>query len=289
MITKRTFFIILVFILIGGFVWADFPALRTGADIDYAPFSYWKNNGPAGFDIQFFSLLADRMGLETAYKLDTWHEILSGAQRGELDIILGAVYSQEREEYLTFTAPYNSMQLALVVPEKSTLKYAEDLRNKEMAVLKNDAVPRIFLDSSNIPVSAVSYPTLTEALRQLNSGRHDFAIIPEPYIDRIKNRKEFSGLRVANDNLSTLTYRIGVTEKSSHLLPEINTHIREMLESSEYKELRERWLFGGEKTGTEGRNLFSRPVLLLSIFGVLLFAGFFLFHIALRKDQTMSI
>jgi len=270
-------------------LWADYPALQTGADIDYAPFSYREENGPEGFDIQFFSLLAERMGLETAYNLDTWHEILSGAQRGELDIILGAVYSQEREEYLTFTAPYNSMQLALVVPEKSTLQYPEDLRNKEMAALRNDAVPKIFLDSSNIPVSAVSYPTLTEALRQLSSGRHDFAIIPEPYIDRLKNRREFDNLRVANDNLSTLTYRIGVTEENRHLLPEINANIRKMLETSEYEELRERWLFGGEETAAAGRNAVSRPALLISIFGSLLIAGFFLFHIALRKDQPTSI
>ena len=289
MTTKNKIVFILLFIFISGYAAADLPVMQTGADIDYAPFSFYQNNVPAGFDIQFFYLLAERMDRKPVYFLNKWHKILDRARSGELDVILGAVYSQEREEYLHFSVPYNTIKLALVVPKESNLQYPEDLWNKEMAVLENDVVPWIFLERNSIPVSAASYPTMSEALRHLKSGAHDFAIIPEPYIDRYKNRREFRGLRIANDNLSTLTYRIGLTEDNKELLHEMNMHIRSLINSKKYEILRERWLFSGEGTGTADRNLHKWPVLLLSIISGLLLIGFFLFHFAVRKNYTTSL
>ena len=277
---KKTILVILIL--------SPFPAagelqvLTAGADIDYAPFSYSRENGPEGFDIHFFRLLADRLEREPVVKLDTWHKVLENAAKGGYDAVLGAVYKQERDEYLAFSVPYNSIRLTLVVHKESELSGTEDLWNREMAGLREDAVSALYLARNNIPVRTVEYDTLNEALRHLNNGKHDFCIIPEPYIEEYLNSSNFDNIRVANDNLATLTYRIGLSGESEHLLPEIDRHIKNILESEEYSRLRKTWLFS-EEDGETGLNKKSSRVWIFAVFGSFLLGGLLLFHLLMKK------
>lgn len=278
------------FLLLASPAWAEIPQLYAGADIDYAPFSFaGKDNEQQGFDIQFFSLLARKLGYEPEIVLDNWNEILNDARSGNVDCVLSTVYSQEREEYLTFSVPYNSIQLALVVPKNSDLVNMADLAGKEMAGLKNDAVPRIYLQRNNIPVTVISYETLSEALKQLNNGNHDFAIIPVPFLQSFSGKRAFDNLRIANPYLSTLTYRIGLTKGNEYLLNEINGQIKSLLQSAEYARLQEKWLFNEKDFDNTAETTLSRPYLLIIILGILLLLGFFLFHFIIKKHYASSL
>lgn len=282
-LTKYLIITILFFFSLGS-VFGEASQLSVGADIDYAPFSYYHEGKAKGFDVSFFNLLSERIGTRTTFVLDKWHEVLEAAEQGKFDIVLGAIYSQNREEYLNFSVPYNTMQLTLVVHEAADHMRSGDLRSKEMAALRNDAVSRIYLESNDISVVPVYYDTLTEALEHLNDGEHDFAIIPEPYIDRYIDQRQFKNLRVVNDNLSTLTYRIGVTDKNVHLLPQIDTHIKLLLKSEQYERLRETYLFTENSRKKDPNSLLK-----YAIIGFILVSGVFIVHILLRKNYTTNL
>jgi ABC-type amino acid transport substrate-binding protein len=244
---------------------AEPSPVQVGADIDYAPFSFLKNGSPAGFDIEFFEMLAGRLSVSARYGLLPWHEVHKQAKQGDFDIVLGLLYSPEREMYMDFTVPYNTIQMSLVVPKESSIRAPSEIAGKTMAYLKNDVLPELLLENLHISVQKNRYDTLTEALHSVSTGESDFCITPSEFIRVSMQKNEYKNLRVINSDRFTAAYQIGVTESGKKLLKPLNTAIKQLLKSNRYQRLKQKWSFSKASRESGGNGTDSIPAVLFGI------------------------
>ncbi len=260
--------LLFLFLLLSSFqspLSAEPSPVLVGADIDYAPFSFLKNGSPAGFDIEFFEMLAGHLSVSARYGLLPWHEVHKQAKQGDFDIVLGLLYSPEREMYMDFTVPYNTIQMSLVVPKESSIKAPEEIAGKTMAYLKNDVLPELLLENLHISVQKNRYDTLTEALHSVFTGESDFCITPSEFIRVSMQKNEYKNLRVINSDRFTAAYQIGVTESGKKLLKPLNTAIKQLLKSNRYQRLKQKWSFSKASRESGGNGTDSIPAVLFGI------------------------
>lgn len=90
-------------------------ALTLGFD-NWEPYQYADVGGRiAGLDIELVSAVTDKMNCVITYRQDTWVTLLNDLQAGEVDILLGASKTEERERFALFSEPYRMEEFSLYI------------------------------------------------------------------------------------------------------------------------------------------------------------------------------
>ncbi|HKK61316.1 MAG TPA: transporter substrate-binding domain-containing protein, partial [Bacteroidales bacterium] len=80
-----------------------------GGDYDYAPITFLDDDGNArGLDVDILNTIERRRDVNFDYKLSEWDSALNFIQSGEIDILTGIIFSEEREELVDFTIPIHT-------------------------------------------------------------------------------------------------------------------------------------------------------------------------------------
>lgn len=69
------------------------------------PWRQLVDTRPAGADVDILAALADELGFDLEYKVDTLTRCLRMMRRGEADIITGLTVTPKREKYMDFVTP----------------------------------------------------------------------------------------------------------------------------------------------------------------------------------------
>ncbi|MCP4357227.1 MAG: transporter substrate-binding domain-containing protein [Chloroflexi bacterium] len=154
---------------------AEHPTIRIGVDPEYAPYSFVDDNGQyVGVAMDFVDLISEQLGvsLEVVPGL-TWPEIVEGARNREVDIIITAVQTDERDQFLDFTEIYIPTPLVIMIRvDDSTLKAPEDLAGKTVALVDGySSSERVLREHPTIEPLLVENPL--EGLVAVSSGAAD--------------------------------------------------------------------------------------------------------------------
>lgn len=71
-----------------------------------------------GLDIEIAQTVANHMNCELNFVQATWVELLQDLQRGDVDMLMGASYTEERAEFAHFSAPYRDEQFVVFVRDE---------------------------------------------------------------------------------------------------------------------------------------------------------------------------
>ncbi|MBD3821072.1 MAG: transporter substrate-binding domain-containing protein [Thiotrichales bacterium] len=113
----------------------EHPVVTLGGDFNWPPFEFAdEKKEHAGIAADILKLIAEKTGLTIHVKTGIWSDILAQAKAGQLDGLSCAVKTPQREPYFTFTTPYTTMPLALVVSTGSSIKSLEQLKDKTLAL-----------------------------------------------------------------------------------------------------------------------------------------------------------
>ncbi|MBI9091469.1 MAG: transporter substrate-binding domain-containing protein [Desulfobacterium sp.] len=138
------------------------PVIRLGVDQAYAPYSFKSAGGTyQGFAVDIANLISQRLGITFEIVKDlTWPQILAGAKNKTLDVVLTAVNTQERKEYLNFTEIYLPTPLVIMAKEDNEkIEGPEDLGGKTVALVTGYAsVSRILKEHPKIIPLMVDTP-----------------------------------------------------------------------------------------------------------------------------------
>ena len=95
-----------------------------------APFVLPDRTPPAGFSVDLWSELAQRMGVEFEWRVVPPQELLPAVQRGEADVAIAAiVLTPEREALVDFSHPYFDSGLQILVRGGSESEFRDTLRS----------------------------------------------------------------------------------------------------------------------------------------------------------------
>ncbi|MEH6631427.1 MAG: transporter substrate-binding domain-containing protein [Halopseudomonas aestusnigri] len=208
---------------------------------DWAPYSGYGLPGH-GLLTEVIQVALKRAGFETIAQDTPWARVIKGTSRGEIDIIPGIWYSDERAKTILYGTVLATARLVLIsranYPQKiETLK---DLDNLTVGVVQDYAYPQFFLEAQNFDRDFSR--NLDFNLIKLAKGRIDAALGDE-LVARHTSRKLFKGkvqFRYGSKSLDTKNVYLGISRahpEHDRILFLFEKALEEMKVDGTYKKL----------------------------------------------------
>jgi signal transduction histidine kinase/ABC-type amino acid transport substrate-binding protein len=212
---------------------------------------------PAGFNVDLMRAIGDEMDLEVHFILSRWPDIRrgimgdeameqaspSGSPRLPLDVA-ALYYLPEREQYVDYTGSF-------------LIEYSDIFVRRQNAVQVNAADPGLlkvgimrggftydYFKVHHPGARFVLFDAETEALRQLNAGGLDAAIVGQHTGRYAMRYYGLSGVRPEGKPFLARQYCLAVRKDDADLRDVLNQGLEKIRNSGRYEEIYQRW-FGG--------------------------------------------
>ncbi|MBU5637635.1 transporter substrate-binding domain-containing protein [Geomonas sp. Red69] len=229
-----------------------------GGDRSYPPYEFLdKDDRPSGYNVELTRAVARVMGLKVEIRLGAWSERRQDLVRGDVDLLEGMSYSDERAKSVDFSPPHTIVHHSIFARKGGNRHPTlADLRGKEVLVL-NDGIMQEFLAAQRTGAKVVPVPTHADVLRALASGKHDYAVmakLPGLYLIR---ELGLSNLEAVGDPVSAQQYCFAVKKGNAALLARFNEGLAILKNTGEYQKIYNRWLGVLEPPGLSWSEVFK--------------------------------
>ncbi len=214
-----------------------------GGDRAYPPYEFIDKDGnPAGYNVDLTRAIAELMGMKVQFRFGGWKEIRDAFSNGEIDLLEGISYSEERTKVIDFSVPHTIVHHAIFAREDTRPATSfGDLKGKEVIVFES-GIMHDYLVENGYDVKIVLTETPAEALRLLASGKHDYAVVamlPGMYL--IQELQLFN-LRPVAKNIAERPYCFAVKKGDTELLSRINEGLAILKKTGQYQAIYQKWL-----------------------------------------------
>ncbi len=218
-----------------------------------------------GFDIDVATEIAHRLGVDVAWETPSWDVITAGSWNGRWDTTVGSMTpTNDRQEVLYFTEPYNYVPAVVVVREDDdeVTDISTDLDGATIGVCSGCTYEQFLNQDLNIEgytfdfviddAEVAGYDTDTTALQDLANGRVDAVITSvttaQGYIDE-GNPVKIVGDPVFNEPLS-VGFDKSSDPSSESLYEAVDGIVADMHEDGTLSSMAEEW-YGIDTTTQE--------------------------------------
>ena len=218
-------------------------AVVVGLDRDYPPYEFVDPAGhPAGFNVDLTRAIAEVMGMTVEFRAGTWAEMRAGLLSGEIDVLQGITYSQERAKELDFAPPHAIIQHAIFARRESpAVASLDQLRGKKVIVFGGGIMDEM-LTSRGFGADLVRTGTPVDALRLLSSGKHDYvalALLPGVHIIR---ELQLTNVVPVARRVAAERYGYAVKKGNGELLDRFDQGLAILKKTGRYDAIHDRWL-----------------------------------------------
>lgn len=223
--------------------WLDNTSEVTlGADFNWPPFDFIDDEGKhAGIAAEYVKIIRDRSGLSIRIHSDVWANILPMMENDQLDGLICAVSTRDREKYLNFTKPYLSVPTAIITrKENETIYSPANLKGKIVSVnrgsymhdwMKNRfPLVKLHLSSSN-----------QESLEAVSYGTADAYVGNLAVADYIIRKKLLTNLKIVRKLDDMVTDTAIAIEKDNTILFSIISKVLDSVTEKEKKQILDKW------------------------------------------------
>lgn len=211
---------------------------------DNKPFSFDDGPGASGFSVDVLREVARNADLNFRFRAGSWPEIYDAFVRGDLDVIDGISFSDERAGNILFTKPYHLRQTYLMQNTQRPLgdiNTLSDLKGLRVGIVR-DVYYRDALQAEG--VSLTSYDSVHSLIRALAFGWVDVIVGPRLILQYYANQAGFGFLEIVGaaplGELATEDFRIGVLKTNEDLYQKIAFGL-EQIPKERISELLKRW------------------------------------------------
>lgn len=224
--------------------------LTVCSDIPYTPFEFEDEDGDGytGFDVAIVDGIAERLDLETEYRVTPFDGILGSLAAGDCDLVASAMsITAERAEQVDFSAPYFDAKQSILVRAEDADTYAtlEDLAGKRIGVQSGTTGETYAQENTPEGAELVGYET----------GDEMFPALISEDIDAVLQDFPVNGYRAQQDESFVVTatfegaekdqYGFAVTKENDALLEAIDEQLAALREDGTYDEIFETWFGTG--------------------------------------------
>lgn len=222
--------------------------LVIAVDATYPPMeSEGKDGKPEGFDIDFATELAQRLGLKPDFQVVSWDGIVAGLKSERYDVIISSMnITDERQKQVDFVE-YARMAQLFIGKKGVQVSTDKDLEGKVVAV-QVDTTSMAYVEkkkAEGIKIKDMkAFPNATQVFDAVKAGHAEVIVVDEP-VGRFyaKNNPELfvvTGRAVAPEPLG-----IAMRKENPALREAITKAVEAMKKDGFVKKLGEKW-FGGE-------------------------------------------
>jgi len=212
-------------------------------DYNFPPYEYLDAEGkPIGFDIDLIERIAEIMDLKLDIRAGIWKDIRNKLETGQIDLLLGMYYSEERDKILDFSAPHSIVNFGVFMRKDSDIRIRNevDLKNLNI-VIQDEDIMEDYLRKENITPNIVETNTHIEALQQLLLGDYDCALVGSLQGAYFLELYNLENIYMSGELSFQKGLCFAVQEGNDKLLSKLDEGLLILKETGEYRQLREKW------------------------------------------------
>ncbi|MCF6324835.1 MAG: transporter substrate-binding domain-containing protein [Gammaproteobacteria bacterium] len=222
----------------------EHPAIRFTGDPNWLPFeAFTEQNEYVGIIAEILEIMEQQIGIQFERKpSDTWLNALSMARRGEIDVISGDLADEEIRRTHTFTRPYLSRPLAIVMRTEQTAIIPDlyDIADRRIAVIKGYGYTWEL--AQHYPeIDFIEIENIQTALTDLSSGHVDALIVTFTAGSYQINQMGLTNLRIVGSLPIVMNVGLAVRKDWPELLAILNQAI-DLITPAEKHEIVDQWM-----------------------------------------------
>lgn len=219
------------------------PVVVVGGDFNYPPYEFADREGkPTGFNVDLTRAIAEVMGLNVEIRLGPWSEMREGLDDGRVDIVQGMAFSPERTHEVDFSTPHAQLYQSIWVRrDDRRIRSIEDLHGKTVIVMRN-SIMQDFMVQFDPAAKLVLTDTLAEALKLLNDGKYDCALVSKLTGKHLEKQLGLKRIIPVAQPIITQPYGYAVKKGNVELLDKFNEGLAILKRTGQFEEIRSKWL-----------------------------------------------
>ncbi|HBA86874.1 MAG TPA: histidine kinase [Geobacter sp.] len=250
-ISPRVFCVALLLLIVAmqasrsapGFAQTGRPVIIVGGDHNYPPYEFLDKDGqPTGFNVELTRAIAELMGLNVEIHLGKWDQIRRSLEDGEVDILQGMVQSEARNALFDFSPPHSIINQSVFGRRGAApISDLSDLRGKEVLVQKSGLMHDYLLEKK-VGAKLFLVDTHVEAMRQLASGKRDYALVgnlPGLYLSR---ELGLSNIVPVGKLFAGQPYGYAVKKGNSQIISQFSEGLAILKNTGRYHKIYDKWL-----------------------------------------------
>ncbi|MBG9979656.1 amino acid ABC transporter substrate-binding protein [Facklamia sp. DSM 111018] len=226
-----------------------------GFDSTFAPFGFKDEQGNhVGFDLDLAEEILGRMGMEYEFQPIDWTMKETELKSGQIDMIWnGYSVTPERQEVVTFSAPYIQNRQVIMTKRDSNIQSKADLAGKVIATQEQSASYEAVMRESDFAASLdggepVTYATFVEVFSELDNGRVEAIVVDELLaLYYIEQQGESDQYRTLDDHFGTEDYAVGFRQDDQAFVESFNKVLKEVIDDGTMEAIEAKWFAGIEK------------------------------------------
>lgn len=214
--------------------------LIMATNASFPPYEFKEGENYAGIDVEIAGLIAEKLGKKLEIKDVEFGSIVGGVQTGKFDIgMAGMTVTDERKKSVNFTTSYAKGVQAIIVPEGSPIKSADDLKGKKIAV-QQDTTGDIYATDDYGEANIVRFKTGNDAVQALVSKKVEAVIIDnEPAKSYVASNK---GLVILPTAYIEEDYAIAISKDNDDLLNQVNKALDELTKDGSIQKIIDKYI-----------------------------------------------
>lgn len=219
------------------------PVIRIAPDPDYAPFQFRGEDGKSkGVADDYLELMGRKLGVSfEPVKTKSWGESLDLVKKREADLVAVAAKTQERMEYMLFTAPYVEFPDVIITrTSHAAVSSLEDLHGGTIASVEGFAINK-FLKEKHPEIKLVMAPDVKGALQKVSLGEADASVLNIATTSYTIEKWNITNLRI--NDMAGFSYKLAFGSRKDW--PMLNRLLDKALAAvgeEEKKELLRTWI-----------------------------------------------
>ncbi|MCD6104954.1 MAG: transporter substrate-binding domain-containing protein, partial [Thermosipho sp. (in: Bacteria)] len=152
--------------------------LKVGIYDNY-PLCYYENGKAKGFYVDILNYIAEKEDWNIQYIYDTWYNLYSKLQTGEIDALAAIAYSPEREQLFVFNNVGFLSNWGVLVSNRPINDLSE-ISNKKIALVKGDIYTQNFLkltSAFSLDYSITWVYSYEEVLKLISDKKVDAGVV----------------------------------------------------------------------------------------------------------------
>jgi polar amino acid transport system substrate-binding protein len=194
---------------------------------EWPPIMWRSGDEIIGAGPELVGLIAKDLGIKIKSKYaGLWDEVQAKAKSGEVDMLVAAYKTTERETYMDYSIPYTVDPIAVFIKKGKNFKYSEwkDLIGKRGVATVGDSYGQEFDDFLRAKLTVVRVNTADEAFAKVKTGTADYFLYAlysgeKAIIDgKMQDQIEPLGQYVAQENFYiTISKKSDLTKRMSEI------------------------------------------------------------------------
>jgi len=241
-----------------------------GGDYNYPPYEFINDKSmPDGYNVELSRAICNQLNWEPEFRLAKWALVRQWLDAGEIDLVQGMAFSVDRARIMFLSDSHAQTWRSIFVRKGSKINRVDDILNATVVLQQGDIASE-YLKGVDFKGVLIEVPTQEDALRLLDSGEYDAAIVNHMngmYIIKTYKLK----------HLKSLPYNILQKEycyaaKDQQLIDEINNALIILNKSGQLRLIQEKW-FGRMESGFAAGMPLNRLNIIIFIFALLVVLG----------------